>query len=176
MDDEYKESSGHPSNPHPAPVHHPPTVVSQMFSSAAIFGIQPFPRVLRPITPQLITLNRSTFFHCTSAKTDPYYQHQYHNQYHHHHQYHYPPAGTAPPDAGQYGPVNDGNGIQGDETETKLAPKKLPKPPKSAFVLFSEFKHEEREKSGEAICKKVSRSFMRCDILFLLPTPHIASF
>lgn len=58
MDDEYKESSGHPSNPHPAPVYHPPTVVSQMFSSAAIFGLQPFPRVLRPITPQLITLNQ----------------------------------------------------------------------------------------------------------------------
>ena len=91
------------------------------------------------------------------CQADPYYQHQYHHQYHHHHQYHYPPAGSAPPDVGQYGPVNDGNEIQGDEAETMLPPKKLPKPPKSAFVLFSEFKHEEREKSGEAICKKVSR-------------------
>ena len=92
------------------------------------------------------------------CQADPYYQHQYHHQYHHHHhQYHYPPAGSAPPDAGQYGLVNDGNEIQGDETEPKPLPKKLPKPPKSAFVLFSEFKHEEREKSGEAICKKVSR-------------------
>lgn len=117
--------------------------------------------------PQLSTLYCSIFvpYFC---QADPYYQHQYHHQYHHHHQYHYPPGGSAPPDVGQYGPVNDANEIiQGDETEPKPPPKKLPKPPKSAFVLFSEFKHEERKKSGEAICKKVGLKFI-CGILLPL--------
>ena len=31
MDDEYKESGGHLSDPHPAPGHYPPAVVSGMF-------------------------------------------------------------------------------------------------------------------------------------------------
>jgi len=93
----------------------------------------------------------------TSVKADQYYEHQYYHQHQHHHQYHYPPLGPSPPDAGQYGSLNNGNEIQGCEMESKPPPKKLPKPPKSAFVLFSEFKQGEREKSGEAICKKVSR-------------------
>ena len=43
------------------------------------------------------------------------------------------------------------------ESKPSKPPKKPPQPPKSAFVLFSEYKHEEREKEGEAICKKVRK-------------------
>jgi len=91
---------------------------------------------------------------------EPYYQHQYHHHHQqqqqhrpHQYQYQYPHFGPTPPAAGLYEANNDGEEVQGGDTEAK-PPKKPPQPPKSAFVLFSDYKHEEREKNGEAICKK----------------------
>lgn len=111
--------------------------------------LPPSPVQHPPVAGEPYTYYQHDYQHHHHHHQDRHYQ-QHH---HHHHQYQYPPLGPAPPEAGPYEANNDGDKGEGGDTESK-PPKKPPQPPKSAFVLFSEYKHEEREKEGEAICKK----------------------